>query len=141
VQLLRVADVGGALGCSRPGQITVLNSLTPADTVSVLVHELAHELIHQRGDRPASKTVRETEAEAVAFIVSTAIGVNPSVAAADYIQLYAGNAETLRQSLERIQGTARQILRSLPLFEAGTDGDRLHTGSSADRSSTENIHH
>jgi hypothetical protein len=140
VQLLRVADLDGALGCSRPGQITVLNSLTPADTVSVLVHELAHELIHQRGDRPASKTVRETEAEAVAFIVSTAIGVHPSVAAADYIQLYAGNAETLRQSLERIQGTARQILRSLPLFEAGTDGDHLPTGSAADRSSTENIH-
>jgi hypothetical protein len=42
VQLLRVADLGGALGCSRPGQIRDLPSLTPADTVSVVVYELAH---------------------------------------------------------------------------------------------------
>lgn len=83
--------------------------------------------------------MRETEAEAVAFIVSTAIGVRPSVAAADYIQLYAGNADTLRQSLERIQGTARHILRSLPLLDDGIDGSHLPTGGSADRSPTENI--
>jgi len=44
-------------------------------------------------------TVRETEAEAVAFIVGTAIGIRPSVDATDYIQLFDGNADTLRQSL------------------------------------------
>jgi hypothetical protein len=82
----------------------------------VLVHEFAHELLHQRGDnRPASKTVRETEAEAVAFIVSTAIGIRPSVNATDYIQLYDGNADTLRQSLHRIQATVKTILGALPL--------------------------
>jgi hypothetical protein len=43
--------------------------------------------------------VRETEAEAVAFIVGTAIGIRSSVDATDYIQLYDGNADTLRQSL------------------------------------------
>jgi antirestriction protein ArdC len=116
VQLTRAADLGGAHGYSRPGQITILDSLTPADTAAVLVHEFAHELLHQRGgDRPASKTVRETEAEAVAFIVCTAIGVRPSVDATDYIPLYDGNADTLRQSLHRIQATAQTILSGLPL--------------------------
>jgi hypothetical protein len=82
----------------------------------VLVHEFAHELLHQGGDdRPASKTVRETEAEAVAFIVSTAIGIQSSVDATDYIQLYDGNADMLRQSLNRIQATAKTILSALPL--------------------------
>ena len=70
----------------------------------------------QRGnDRPASKTVRETEAEAVAFIVGTAIGIRSSVDATDYIQLYDGNVDTLRQSLHRIQATAKTILGALPL--------------------------
>jgi hypothetical protein len=64
--------------------------------------------LHQRGDdRPASKTVRETEAEAVAFIVSAAIGIRSSVDATDYIQLYDGNVDTLRQSLHRIQAAAK----------------------------------
>jgi N-terminal domain of anti-restriction factor ArdC len=67
VKLTQVADLGGAHGCSRPGQIAVLESLTPADTASVLVHEFAHELMHQRSERPTSKIVRETEAEAVAL--------------------------------------------------------------------------
>ena len=62
-----------------------------------------------------SKTVRETEAEAVAFIVGTAIGIRSSVDAADYIQLYDGNADRLRQSLHRIQATAKTILSALPL--------------------------
>jgi hypothetical protein len=59
--------------------------------------------------------VRETEAEAVAFIVATAIGIRSSVDAIDYIQLYDGNADTLRQSLHRIQATAKTILSALPL--------------------------
>jgi hypothetical protein len=59
--------------------------------------------------------VRETEAEAVAFIVVTAIGIRSSVDATDYIQLYDGNADTLRQSLHRIQATAKAILSALPL--------------------------
>jgi len=77
----------------------------------VLVHEIAHELLHT-GDRRAntSKTVRETEAEAVAFVVSHAIGLNTSTAASDYIQLYSGNKETLLGSLELIQRAATEIL-------------------------------
>src|SRR5262245_6778278 len=35
--------------------------------------------------------------------------------ASDYIQLYDGNADTLRQSLHRIQATAKTILSSLPI--------------------------
>jgi hypothetical protein len=59
--------------------------------------------------------VRETEAEAVAFIVGSAIGIRSSVDATDYIQLYDGNADTLRRSLQRIQATAKTILSALPL--------------------------
>ena len=126
VVITRLADLGGAHGYSQPGRITILESLTPADTAAVLVHEFAHELLHQRGDdRPASKTVRETEAEAVAFIVGTAIGIRSSVDACDYIQLYDGNADTLRQSLNRIQATAKTILSALPPAIADDEMSRV----------------
>jgi hypothetical protein len=78
--------LGGAHGYSQPGRITIFESLTPADTAAVLVHEFARELLHERADdRSASKTVRETEAEAVVFIVGTAIGIRSSVDATDYV--------------------------------------------------------
>ena len=40
--IARLADLGAAHGYSQPGRITILESLTPADTAAVLVHEFAH---------------------------------------------------------------------------------------------------
>ena len=40
--LTRLPDLGGAHGYSQPSRITILESLTPADTAAVLVHEFAH---------------------------------------------------------------------------------------------------
>ena len=96
------------------GRILLRDDLSAAVTFSVLVHEVAHELLHS-GDRRAatSKTVRETEAEAVAFVVSHAIGLDTGTAASDYIQLYAGNKETLLASLGAIQHAATEILAAL----------------------------
>jgi hypothetical protein len=131
VVITRLEDLGGAHGYSQPGRITILESLTLADSTAVLIHEFAHELLHQRGDdRPPSKTVRETEAEAVAFIVSAAIGIRSSVDATDYIQLYDGDADTLRQSLHRVQATAKTILSELPLnMPAAADSETTRLAS------------
>lgn len=114
ITLLYEPIPGGALGQSAGGEITVIPGLPPAEEFSVLVHELAHELLH-RGERRAetTKTVRETEAEAVAFVVSQGIGLDCSTRSSDYIQLYAGNAETLSESLDHIQKAATKILSAL----------------------------
>ena len=50
-----------------------------------------------------SKRSRETEAEAVAFVVCRAIGLETGSASQDYIQLYEGDAKLLTASLEYIQ--------------------------------------
>ena len=103
---LRIAE-----GISIGGTILLKASLAPADEFSVLVHETAHEMLHQDpANRPKEKTVREAEAEAVAFVVCHGIGLDVNTASSDYIQLYDGNKETLMQSLERIQRTAAEIL-------------------------------
>jgi hypothetical protein len=104
----------GAEGVSRGGRISIRPDLEPAQEFSVMVHELAHELLHRGEDRKTlSKTVRETEAEAVAFVVSQAIGLNVGTSSSDYISLYDGKAETLAQSLDRIQHTAAAIIAGL----------------------------
>lgn len=114
IELSSSETLGAAQGISRGGAIAVDAKLAPAERFAVLVHELAHEMLHQKDRRHLpTKTVRETEAEAVAFIVSQAIGLSTGNAAADYIQLYDGCGKTLEASLERIQQTAATIIEAL----------------------------
>jgi antirestriction protein ArdC len=108
-----------ARGVSRGGRITLLPGLPAAEEFSTLAHELAHEKLHRTERRAdTTKTIRETEAEAVAFVVCQAIGLDINSAAADYIKLYNGNQATLATSLEFIQSTAAEILTAL---EVGAD--------------------
>jgi antirestriction protein ArdC len=107
-------SIAPAKGVSCGGHITLLPNLPAAEEFSTLTHELAHEKLH-RADRRAdtTKTVRETEAEAIAFVVCRAIGLDTNTAAADYIQLYNGDRATLIGSLQFIQATAAEILTAL----------------------------
>lgn len=114
IALAYTPEIAPAHGMSSGGRIQILRGLAPAEEFSVLVHEFAHERLH-RGKRRSqtSKTVRETEAEAVAFVVTTSIGLDTNTAAADYIQLYNGDKNTLAESLSFIQSTATEILRAI----------------------------
>jgi hypothetical protein len=109
-------------------KIAVVDSLCPADVIDAhyhrthrckrilapVTHEAAHELLHRSERRTSTtKTVRETEAEAVAFIVGHAIGLEMGTTSSDYIQLYAGDASLLAESLEFIQATSAEILTAL----------------------------
>jgi hypothetical protein len=107
-------SIAPALGMSYGGKIAILPGQAPAEEFSTLVHELAHEMLHKAERRTATtKTVRETEAEAVAFVVSQTIGLDAGRASADYIHLYHGNAALLTESLEVIQKTSALILSAI----------------------------
>lgn len=107
-------DIAPARGRSSGRKITLLPELSPAEDFSILVHELAHEMLHRDQRRShTTKRVRETEAEAIAFVVCNGIGLDTGNAAQDYIQLYEGDAVLLRESLEHIQQTAAHILTAI----------------------------
>jgi antirestriction protein ArdC len=107
-------DIAPARGTSYGGRIALLPGQSSAEEFSTLVHELAHELLH-RGDRreQTSRKIRETEAEATAFVVCHAIGLEAGSSASDYIQLWNGDKETLTNSLTYIQKAASQMLAAL----------------------------
>jgi hypothetical protein len=107
-------SIAPALGMSYGGSIAILPGQGEAEEFSTLIHELAHEMLHKAERRTATtKTVRETEAEAIAFVVGKTIGLNTGRASADYIHLYHGNAALLTESLEVIQRTSAVILSAL----------------------------
>jgi antirestriction protein ArdC len=108
------AGISPALGMCSASGIQLLPGQPAAQEFSTLVHEYAHALLH-RGERrqETTKTIRETEAEAVAFIVSTASGLDCGNSASDYIQLYNGDVDTLTESLQHIQSAAAVILAAI----------------------------
>jgi hypothetical protein len=112
-------SIAPALGMCYGDRIVLLPGQSPAEEFSTLVHELAHSFLHRAERRiTTTKTVRETEAEAIAFVVGTTIGLNTGDASASYIQLYHGNAALLAESLEVIQKTSAVILAALETHAA-----------------------
>jgi len=124
IELVFTERIAPALGMSYGGRIAILPGQAKAEEFSTLVHELAHEMLHKAERRTATtKTVRETEAEAIAFVIGKAVGLDTGTASADYIQLYHGNASLLAESLEVIQQTSEVILAALESSAAETMAD------------------
>ena len=113
IQLEYSDTIYPAQGQCSPGKIVLLPGQSAAEEYATLAHETAHSILHmQEGRAEATKRVRETEAEAVAFVACEATGLK-AVNSADYIHLYDGNKETLAASLERIQHTSAEILSAI----------------------------
>jgi hypothetical protein len=114
IELSYSERIAPARGITAGKQIVLLPGLSAGEEFSTLVHELAHSGLHAHGgpDQP-SKTVRETEAEAVAYVICQAIGLDTNTAVADYVTLYQGDARTLAASLDRIQKTATEIIMAI----------------------------
>lgn len=99
-----------AKGLCAPGMIVLLPGQTPAEEFATLAHETAHALLHQHERRAqTTKSIRETEAEAVAFVVCESIGLKAE-RSADYIQLYCGDKDMLTESLEHVHRASAEIL-------------------------------
>ncbi len=103
-----VEDLGGADGASAGGAIKLLRGLPPGEMFAVLAHELAHELLHQGED--FDRGTEELEAEAVSFVLCSAIGLETLERSSDYIALYRGDEKALVESFTRIQSACSRML-------------------------------
>ena len=103
-----------ARGQCSARKIILLPDLPPAEEFHVLTHEAAHSRLHFSARRAeTTKCIRETEAEAVAFVVGQAIGLETNSASWDYVKLYDGDKDTLAWSLQHIQQVSTEILSGI----------------------------
>jgi hypothetical protein len=65
--------------------------------------------MHRREDRPASKAVREMEAETVAFVVTRHFGLD-GVDSPNYLALHGSDSGAILEHLERIRTTVAEII-------------------------------
>ena len=105
----------GLTGYTNGRRITcALGQPAPVE-FATLAHETTHLLLHFPTDRSArpDRVTRETEAEAVAWVLSTRLGLAGTEASIEYIRSYRGTPDTLDASLERIRATAQRLLTEL----------------------------
>ena len=117
----------GADGLSKKGTIVIAPNLEPPKLLLTLVHEASHERLHSDSERrkETTKTIRETEAEAVAHVVCRALGLDTVDHCADYIQLYNGNVEVLTKSMDYIQKTAASILDGIQAYSTDAEPEEV----------------
>lgn len=114
----RVPGSGSAHGASYNGRIVIREDLDLPEAFRTLVHEFAHELLHWPKDgspKEPDKTVRETEADATAFVVCRHFGI--ACDSADYLLLYDSEPKLLLERLETIRLTAARIIDAIRLPE------------------------
>lgn len=120
---LEIADhvpgSGSAHGASYNGRIVLRDDLDPPEAFRTLVHEFAHELLHWPKDgspKELDKTIRETEADATAFVVCRHFGI--ACDSADYLLLYDAEPKLLLDRLETIRQTAARIIDAVVSYDA-----------------------
>jgi len=110
IQVETVDVLPGAYGLSSGGKIILLAGLSDAQGFRTLAHEFAHELLHWKGPKEA-KPIRETEADATAYVVCRHFGIECDTA--DYLLLHHAEPSVVMDRLETIRKTASQIISKI----------------------------
>ena len=98
----------GAQGVSKGGEV----ELDPSAGTKTLVHEIAHELMHRDKDSPRDKTIRELEAESVAFVVCSYFGLEVKTSS-NYVALHGATSDLLLSHLDRIRTNGAEIVNAI----------------------------
>ena len=99
-------------------EIHLLEGLSDIETVSVLAHEAAHALAHQpekrdfQGISPKEKRcIKEVEAESIACVVDTYLGLDTSQMNFSYILAWSeGEMKLFRHNLDTIRTYSQQLI-------------------------------
>jgi IrrE N-terminal-like domain len=110
-----VSDLGTANGLYTflSKTISIRDDLSPAQMVKTLVHEVAHALLHDEQSAMTDRNGCELEAESVAYVVTSALGIDSSGYSFGYLATWAKDTSQFERSGERINRTGHDILAGL----------------------------
>jgi hypothetical protein len=115
----------GLLGYTDGRRITCGTGQASHVEFATLAHEATPVLLHFPADRATRPdlTTRETEAEAVTYLLCAQLGIAGTEASVEYIQSYRGTLHTLDASLERIRATAQRLSIELDAIRFNVEHD------------------
>jgi hypothetical protein len=115
----------GLLGYTDGRRITCGQGQAAHVEFATLAHETTHLLLHFPADRSTRPDLvtRETEAEAVTYLLCAQLGIAGTEASVEYIQSYRDTPDTLDTSLERIRATAQRLTAELDAIRFDAEHD------------------
>jgi antirestriction protein ArdC len=94
--------------------VTVADRLEEAAAVKTLAHELAHVLMHQQVDYGANRERCECEAESVAFLVCSELGLATDGYSFPYVATWAaGDTKMVTAAAERALACAGEVIAAI----------------------------
>lgn len=98
-------------------KIVVQQGMPPAQSLKTAVHEIAHAFMHdpKSVDVKSNRQTKEVEAESVAFIVCSHLGLDTADYTFPYLAGWSGSQELyqLHASLDRIQHQANEMIQRI----------------------------
>ena len=108
----RQLGVNGLYGYSKGGKISIDCNQSVNTQANTLIHEIAHELLHYSLEgKQFSKQEKETQAEAITYVVTRHFGLENKSAL--YWAAYDSNYKNLSESLKQVSETTGKILNFL----------------------------
>jgi hypothetical protein len=86
--------------------------LDPEAGTKTLIHEIAHEMLHHEKSVLSDRTIRELEAESVAYVVGKHFGLN-GLSSPNYITLHGATSGLIMEHLERIRNTTAEMIQAI----------------------------
>ena len=95
-------------------RIALSPGLSQSQTIKTLVHEIAHSKLHNDGEE-RDRSTKEVEAESVAYVVCSHLGIDTSDYSFGYVAGWSKNKELpeLKSSLEVIRATAAEMIDAI----------------------------
>ena len=121
-----------AKGCynSLTNEIKIQPDMSEAQTIKTMIHEIAHSIVHsdenlnqlkQKNNVEFSKNEKEVQAEAIAYIVSSHLGIDTSDYSFPYVATWGlstepSDLENVKQNLKCIKSTSMYLTSKLDTY-------------------------
>lgn len=123
---------GSAKGCYNPmtNEIKIQPEMSEVQTIKTMIHEIAHSIVHsnenldqlkQKENIEFSKSEREVQAESIAYIVSSHLGIDTSDYSFPYVATWGlstepSDLENVKQNLKCIKSTSFDLTSKIDTY-------------------------
>lgn len=123
---------GSAKGCYSPlkKEIKIQPDMSEVQTIKTMIHEIAHSIVHsdenlnqlkQKDGVEFSKNEREVQAESIAYIVSSHLGIDTSDYSFPYVATWGlstepSDLENVKQNLKCIKSTSSELISKIDTY-------------------------
>jgi len=121
-----------AKGCYNPlkKEIKIQPDMSEVQTIKTMIHEIAHSIVHsdenlnqlkQKDNVDFSKNEREVQAESIAYIVSSHLGIDTSDYSFPYVATWGlstepSDLENVKQNLKCIKSTSSELISKIDTY-------------------------